>query len=146
MIILRKLYQFKVNIKDLIQIYILYIRSLVEQACVVWASSITQQEVQSIERVQKVALRVILKDKYISYTNALQVTKLPSLSDRRTKLCLKFALKCTKNERCAKMFPLNKQTNTRHTEKFSVPFARTERFKNSAIPYMARLLNSTNSK
>ena len=97
MTILRKLYEFEVHIKDLIQIYILYIRSLVEQACVVWTSSITQQEVYSIERVQKVALRIILKNKYESYENALKFTKLPTLSDRRTKLYLKFAKKCTKN-------------------------------------------------
>ena len=44
MIILRKLCEFKVCIKELIQIYILYIRSVVEQSCVVWASFVTERK------------------------------------------------------------------------------------------------------
>ena len=35
-IILHKLYSFKVHRKDLVNIYILYIRSVLEQSCVVW--------------------------------------------------------------------------------------------------------------
>ena len=50
---------------------------------------------------------------------------------------LNFALKCVKNTRTAYMFPRNEVRSTRHTEEFSVPFARTERYKQSAIPYMA---------
>ena len=54
---------------------------------------------------------------------------------------LNFALKCLKNERTANLFPRNEVKLTRHTEEFKVPFARTERYKKSAIPTMARLLN-----
>ena len=44
-----------------------------------------------------------------------------------------------------KIFPLNDTSNsieTRFRETFKVLHARTERLKNSAIPYMQRLLNS----
>ena len=41
------------------------------------------------------------------------------------------------------MFPLAPESvhNIRHTEKYSVNFARTENYRNSAIPYCQRLLN-----
>ena len=141
MTIIRKLYEFKVELTDLIKIYILYIRSTVEQSAVVWASSLTEEERRKLERVQKIALRIILKDKYISYNNALEVTKLSTLEERRVKLMQNFATKCTQNEKTAHMFPLNENKSTRVSEKFKVPFAYTKRLANSAIPTMARLLN-----
>ena len=146
MIMLRKLCEFKVCTRDLIQIYILYIRSVVEQSCVVWGSAITEQEKSDIERIQKTSLRIILHDEYKSYENALKVTKLPSLNDRRLKLMLNFALKSTKNPKTQKMFLTNRVRTTRNTEKYVVPFARTERYKHSAIPAMARLLNQNERK
>ena len=99
MIILRKLFEFKIADNDMLQIYKLFIRSVLETSCVVWATSITQEEIVSIERVQKIALKIIYKEKYISYENALNVSKMPSLSERRLNLTLKFAQKCTKNEK-----------------------------------------------
>ena len=50
-IIIRKLFEFNVPVKDLVNIYILFIRSILEQACVVWHSSITEGESEDIERV-----------------------------------------------------------------------------------------------
>ena len=44
MIILKKLIQFSVPLEDLIQIYILYIRSITEQSSVVWHPSLTKGE------------------------------------------------------------------------------------------------------
>ena len=67
MTILHQLYSFNVPIQDLITIYKLYIRSLVEQNVAVWSSSITNEESEDIERVQKVAIKIILKDMYTNY-------------------------------------------------------------------------------
>ena len=145
--ILRKLYAFNVPAADLVQIYIIYIRSLLEQSCVVWASSITEEESVNLERVQKIALRIALKESYISYQNALKVAKLQTLSQRREQLCLKFAQSCLKNKKTESMFPLNPcdyDITTRHREKYKVQQARTERLSSSAIPNMQRLLNKYN--
>ena len=139
MTILRKLYEFKV---DLILIYISYIRSLVEQNCVVWSSSITKEESDSIEGIQKIAFRLIFRENYMSYTHALQLSGLPSLYDRRYHLSLSFALKTAQNSKTNYMFPQNPVSKTRHSEKYLVPHAFTERFKKSAIPFMARQLNT----
>ena len=83
-------------LEDLIDIYKLYIRSILENSAVVWHTSLTQGQFSEIEGVQKVALRIILKSDYISYENALEIASLPTLCDRRTQLCNTFAIKCTK--------------------------------------------------
>ena len=84
MLILRNLYQFDVPVLDLIEIYILYIRSVVEHSAVVWHSSLTKGEQKDLERVQKAALKIILKDNYTSYEEALTATGLTTLTARRT--------------------------------------------------------------
>ena len=51
----------------------LQIRSKLEQSAVVWHNSLTQKNKKDLERVQKSALKIILRDKYINYENALNV-------------------------------------------------------------------------
>ena len=132
MIILQKLYSFNLPTEEMLNIYILFIRCMVEYCCVVWHSSITVEEGYSIERVQKTALRIILRENYTDYSSALQVTGLDRLHDRRTKLSLAFAKKCLKNNKNDDLFPLNvKSVNTRQHEKYFVTPARTERLARS---------------
>ena len=54
----------------------------------VWHSGLTDKNKRNLERVQKSALKIILKEKYIDYKNALSVMKMDSLEVRREKLCL----------------------------------------------------------
>ena len=53
----------------------------------------------SIERVQKTALRIILRDQYSDYNTALQTSGLEKLSERHDILSLNFAKKCLKDEK-----------------------------------------------
>ena len=129
----------------IINIYVLYIRSVLEYSSVVWHSSLTQEDSNSLERVQKIALRIILKDQYQDYSHALKLVQLDTLFDRRENLCMKFAKQCVKNVKMADMFPLNsKVVNTRDHEKYYVQQAYTDRLRKSAIPYMQRLVNKKN--
>ena len=99
MSILHNLVKFSLSIEDLADIYILYIRSVLEQSAVVWNSSITKGEQLDIERVQKSALIwVILKKDYIYCEDSLVICDLETLKARQNKLSLSFAIKCTKNE------------------------------------------------
>ena len=126
----------------MINFYILYIRSILETSAVVWHSSISQAEEMELERVQKVALRIILDDQYDNYLQALLATGLPSLKERRKVLCKKFAINCRKSKKPCHWFPLNPSSvNTRNPEQFYVQPATTGRLMDSAIPYMQRLLN-----
>ena len=58
--LLRKVAEFTKSIKDKREIYILYIRSIIEQSGVVWHGSLTEENVLDLERVQKAAIRLIL--------------------------------------------------------------------------------------
>ena len=74
---------------------------------------------------------------------------LETLQQRRINLCRKFALKSLKYEKTKTMFPLKKNKHgmkKRKDEKFTVQFARTNRFKNSSIIYMQKQLNEIFSK
>ena len=133
------------KIEDLVEIYILYIRSITEYCSVAYHSSLTVAQSDKLERIQKVCLRVILGDMYISYEAALEMCGLKSLSLRREKRCLNFSLKCVKHPVNNRLFPLNTRTfgqsqNTR--EVFEVNWARTTTYKKSAIPYCQRQLNA----
>ena len=66
------------------------------------------------------------------------MTNMETLGERRKQLCLQFAQKAVKSENFKDLFPLNTSS---HHEKYRVTFAKTDRLKNSAIPYMQRLLN-----
>ena len=71
--------KFVKNKDDLLQIYKKFIRSRLEYSCVLWHSSLSKNNESDIERVQKAAIKVILKDKYSSYEGALKVLGLESL-------------------------------------------------------------------
>jgi len=82
MFFLHKLSKFTKNKEDLKKIYILQIRSKLEQSAVLWHSSITKKCEINLERVQKSAFKIILGDKYVDYDNSLKVLKLQSLGVR----------------------------------------------------------------
>ena len=144
MAILSRLKYVGTTIEDLIDIYILFIRSIAEYCSVVFHSSLTVEQSGNIERIQKTALKIILDESYVSYESALEMVGLQSLYDRREKRCLEFAIKCTNNKRTTTMFPQNTKqtTSSRKHEPFIVNFARTETYRRSAIPYCQRLLNN----
>ena len=50
--------------------FIKEIRPIVEYAAPVWNSGISKLQSSDIEKVQKVAMRIILQQSYKSYTNA----------------------------------------------------------------------------
>ena len=145
--ILHKIAEFGVPREDLKTIYILYVRSHFEQSCQVWHSSLTLENLTDLERVQKNALKIILKDDYKNYNEALKDLGLDSLYERREQLCLSFAKKCLKstNIQVKSILPLNNVQSTMETrkpEKYHVNMARTIRYQKSAVPYMQRLLNN----
>ena len=107
--ILRRVSSFGAPIEDLKDIYVLFVRSLLEQSAVVWHSSLTKENEQDLERVQKNAFRIILKNNYQTYKKALAKLGMETLNERRETLCLNFAKKCTKNSRTSHMFPKNKK-------------------------------------
>ena len=133
-----------VCLEDLLDIYILFIRSVTEYCSVAFHSSLTQEQSNKLEKIQKTCLKVIMGDMYVGYSAALEMCGLETLSERRTKRCLDFSMKCIKHPRNSRLFPLNPSTSNqfiRDKEVFQVNFARTDDYKTSTIPYCQRLLN-----
>ena len=99
--------KFIINEQDLIQIYKTFIRSKLEYSCTVWHSSLTKTNESDIERVQKAAVKLILKEKYDGYENSLRLLNLDSLYERREKLCLRIAKRCLTMENFKKSPKVN---------------------------------------
>ena len=81
--LLRKIKSFNAPHKDLKQVYITFIRSLLEQSCTVWNSMLSQENIQDIERVQKSACKIILEDNYSEYQNALNQLDIETFAEER---------------------------------------------------------------
>ena len=82
MSMITKLKYVGVKIEDLLDIYVKYIRSLTEYCSVAFHSSLTVEQSNKIERIQKTSLKVILGEMYVDYPSALEMTGLDLLSAR----------------------------------------------------------------
>ena len=73
-------------------LYFLFVRSLLEQSATVWHSSLTQENIDDLERVQKSAVKIILGLKYDGCKKSLIKLDMESLQERREFLCLTLGL------------------------------------------------------
>lgn len=147
--LLRKVASFGAPLEDLKILYYIFVTSQLEQSSTVWHSNLTEENSSDLERVQKAASKIMLRNKYNGYKDSLKQLNMKSLSEQRKNVCLDFAMKCTKNKRMKKMFPKNiklHKMKTRKPPKYIVNFANTERLKKSAIIYMQNLLNEQNTE
>ena len=55
---MHKISEFGTSQNDMKEIYILFVRSILEVSSCVWHSSLTEENIDDIERVQKSALRI----------------------------------------------------------------------------------------
>ncbi|KAI8484066.1 hypothetical protein Bbelb_381840 [Branchiostoma belcheri] len=140
--LLRRLGNFHVSVQDLLLVYTSFVRPVVEYCVPVWNPGLTCKQITRLEHVQKRALRTILKGQYSSYDAALQLTGLKSLKDRREDLCLKFATKLNPDLLPPKVGELSGR-HTRNSEKLKATKYRTNRYKNSPVPYLVRILNNS---
>ena len=131
----------------ILDVYVKEIRSVLELAVPAWHSGLTAKQSDDIERVQKVAVRIILSDSRsgksdFSYDMALVTLNLEPLSVRHEVLCRRFAKK-TLNSRHSDIFQSNQSKhNTRNKSNFTELKANTARCYKSPINYLTRLLNN----
>ena len=91
------------------------------------------------------ALKIILKEKYKSYENALNFLELDTLKQRRIHMSLSFARNCLKTKNMKHLSPPNighNVMNTRYHEHFRVLNANTKIMQDSPIVYMQNQLNN----
>ena len=144
---LRRMKVLDIEPSVILDVYLKEIRSLLELAVPAWHSGLTQRQKSDIERVQKVAVHVILSDcktgkSEFNYDMALVTLDIEPLEVRREKLCLSFARKTLKS-RHKDMFMDNKSQHfTREKPAFIEKKCNTRRFFKSPLKYLTRLLNN----
>ena len=132
------------SIADLKTIYYSKIRSKLEYASSVWNSGLSKKNINDIERIQRGVVKIILKERYSTYSKALKDLRMDSLETRRKKLSLNLAKKCLKHDKLKHLFPVYKSKHSmkrRNQKKFKVNHARTEKYKRSPIVVMQNMLN-----
>ena len=144
---LRRMKRLNLDPLIILDVYTKEIWSVLELAVPAWHSGLTVRQSADIERVQKIALFIILSDHLTglseySYDMALALLDLEPLSFRRDKLCLTFAKKA-EHSRHSDMF--TKKTNPYETRQVSNYYkehnSTTLRCYNSPLNYLTRILN-----
>ena len=126
--LIRELHKFGASIEEMVHFWILFCRSILEQSCVVWGPSLTQENIEDLERMQKSFAKLVLKQNYKNYENALIILNLERLEDRRTNRCSKFANNGIMNN--TSLNQKKHKMNNRNIAKYEVNFANTKRLKN----------------
>ena len=92
---------------------------------------------------------MILGEKYTNYKNGLKQIKLETLQNRRQKLCTKFTAKVTQHDKFSSWFQERPQTHIARTRsipnRYKPVETRTNRYKNSPLPYITNIANSISS-
>ena len=139
--ILRRMKTYNLSIESICDTYVKEKRSILELAFPVWHSGLTQKQNRDIERVQKIALLILLGDHFVNYEVACSLKGIEPLNMRREQLCLNFAEKNVKLKNS--LFIKAAKTSTRCKDRVVVePKSNFKRFRNSSIPFLSRLLNS----
>ena len=119
------------------------IRSLLEYACPVWHNSLTNEQSDQIESIQKRALEIICGSSTMDYEQMCLLCNLPSLSERRVTLCKKLYGKYVlSSTSCLHyLLPSCRDTNLiaklRNANIYTTPTVWTDRFQKSFIMYAA---------
>ena len=113
---------------------------MTEYCSVVFHSSLTENQTNKLESIQRTCLRVILAENYVNYESALEMTGLQRLETRRESRQLSFALRCLKHDFNKEMFPRNVSEMKR--EPFRVNFAKTEAYRKSSVVRRQHALNT----
>jgi hypothetical protein len=149
---IRRLKALGADMTEMLDVFYKQIRSVLELAVAVWEPRLSQAHSKQLERVQKCAFYIILGEEYTDYDSAVASLASERLSDRRKKLCLTFARKAEKHEKFTNWFvqsavepgpvPNTRSDKTSIVTKYRPVPTRTDRFKDSPIPYMTEILNN----
>ena len=133
-------------VKDLVTVYVGFIRPLLEYAVPVWHPGLTEKQHYALERIQRRACRIMLGYTYSHYKEALITCNIPELKLRRDKICLDFAKKLYTSTEFRKWLPKLRSEATgrtlRNAQKMTTQKSRTNRYLQSPISFMTRLCNN----
>ena len=146
--LLRRMKRIKMDPQLIFDYYIKEVRVLAEQGVVIWNSGLTKGQINDLEKIQKVAFKIILGDDYRSYDAACTFFNVTHLTDRRLQLCTSYALKLFQSDRSSEYFTHhNPIMQTRQESQLVVENkVNTKRCYNAPHNYLARLVNLNRNK
>ena len=97
MVFLRKIHSFGASKSDMVHLWVVYCRSILEQSAVLWQGGLTAENRDNLERTQKSFVKLILRGNYTNYEESLLQLNLQTLDKRRDILSLRWAKKCLEN-------------------------------------------------
>ena len=138
---LRRLKSLGASIMTLKEVYILFIRSIVEFCAPLWAGNLSKSSVKALDRIEQNAMKILFPGK--TYFQSLEILQLKNLSQRRLDLTMKYGRKAATNPKMSHLFKSKRDISvaTRSNEKYFEPVCRRNRHKYSTIPKILKLLN-----
>jgi hypothetical protein len=136
---LKKLKRAGVSQADLVYYYQAVIRPVLEYACPVWHTSITDKQSKQLDLIQRRACQIIVTG--ASYIDACTILGLNDLKERRQQQCQKLFDKLIRNNDSCLSYLLPEKRDVsvtsrlRSANKLPLIFAKTSKFKNSFICY-----------
>ena len=127
-----------VSATDLVDIYTSTIRPVLEYACPVWHTGLPDFLHRNLENIQKRVLRIIF-GYFTPYPELLDKSCLPTLRDRREVLCKNFYTDMKDpSHKLHHLLPETRELTygLRRTRLRPLLKTKTERFKNSFLPYV----------
>ena len=112
------------------------IRSVLEYACPVWSTCLPKKLSYELESIQRRAFRIM--DSSLSYEEACDQFNMKTLLQRREDICAKFFKDMTNPKH--RLHDLLPERKTHHHDlrskiTYPLPRCKTERYKNSFVPW-----------
>ena len=133
---------FGLSSHELFDVYCKEVRSILEFAAPVWHSGLTLKQSASIEAVQKLCFKIILKSQYTRYSDACNFFCTETLEQRRRKICLRFAKKNINGEHSLFTPAVHDQRLRPRRHIVNEFKCNTKQFQRSSLPFLAALINS----
>ena len=133
---IRQLKRSGVNTADLCRVYCSIVRPVMEFSCQTWCTSLTQEMTDLLESVQRRVCRILLPGE--SYNEAMESLCLEPLESRRVNMCkVLFIQMQNSKHRLHYLLPKERESkyNLRTANKYPLVKCRTNRYKNSFVPW-----------
>ena len=143
--ILRRLKSLGLPQTELKDIFKMFLLPRLTYASPAWTPNLTITQNRKIEKVQKRACKIILGPSYVNYEDALSTLGLTTMAHTFEQNIQQFGRKLLDNPRHRHMLPpaAPRPQRATRTHNTLVPIrARTDRYKNSPIPTIVRLINN----
>lgn len=133
----------KVSTTDLVLFYMTCIRSVIDYAVPVFHHALPKYLMEELERIQKRAMAIIYPQ--FNYNDALSKANISTVKEHFNQICSRLFQEITNNSEhnLYNFLPKNYKPkyNIRKVRKFNIQKIKTERFGNSFIIKMSRLVN-----